>query len=314
MYNKESGAEDMNEKKRVIGGSVISFINFLLNSIFILGFFFLSALNVFPFASVDVKLRVMTFNVRFDNPEDGPMNWKFRREAAAGLIREGKIDLLGTQEVLKNQLDDFLRLLPEYGYVGVGRADGKTAGEYSAIFYRKNRFSAVATGNFWLSLTPEIPGSRGWDAACERIVTWAIFEERKNGLRLAFFNTHFDHLGQVARRESAVLLMEKIRQIAGSLPVILTGDFNATPESEPVGIILGYGLLLDSRKVAGQVCGPPWTFHGFGQVPEPERTLIDYIFVSPHFQVIEYSNISELKGEIYYSDHNPVMVVLKIKP
>lgn len=304
----------MNEKKRVTGGFEISFISFLLSSIFILWFFFLSGFSVYPFASVDVELRVMTFNVRFDNPEDGSMNWKFRREAVSALLDNQKIDLLGTQEVLKNQLDDFLRLLPEYGYVGVGRTDGKTAGEYSAVFYRKDRFQPVRSGNFWLSQTPDIPGSRGWDAACERIVTWAIFQEKKSGFRLAFFNTHFDHVGRTARREGAVLLMERIRKIAGPLPVILTGDFNATPESEPIGIILGHGLLLDSRKVAGQVSGPPWTFHGFGRLAESERTLIDYIFVSPHFQVIEYSNISELKGEIYYSDHNPVMVVLKIKP
>ncbi len=261
----------------------------------------------------DVELVVMTFNVRFDNPADGRHNWKFRREAAARLVRSLRVDLLGTQEVLKNQLDDFLERLPEYGYIGVGRQDGGTAGEYSAIFYLKERFRPVRAGNFWLSQTPEIPGSRGWDAACERIVTWAIFREKQSGLELAFFNTHLDHVGQKARKESARLLLEKIKELSVNLPVILCGDFNAPLDSEPVRVILDSGFLVDSRSAALAVSGPAWSFHGFARLPEDQRQLIDFIFADRRFLVLEYRSIFEELDGTYYSDHNPVLAKLKLK-
>ncbi|MGB9862178.1 MAG: endonuclease/exonuclease/phosphatase family protein [Candidatus Saccharicenans sp.] len=275
-------------------------------------FIFLGSPATSPGSGTDLELKVMTFNVRFDNPADGPHNWKYRRDAAADLIRSRRVDLVGTQEVLHNQLDDFLERLPEYGYLGVGREDGRSAGEFSAILFRKDRFQVLRSGNFWLSETPEVPGSKGWDAACERIVTWAIFKEKANNIRFAFFNTHFDHVGQEARKQSALLLLRRLKQMAGTLPVIVTGDFNATPESEPVRIILGDGCLVDSREVAQKVSGPAWSFHGFGRVPETERSLIDYVLVSHHFRVVEYLNISDRPDEVYYSDHNPVMVRLVI--
>ncbi|RFT14783.1 MAG: endonuclease/exonuclease/phosphatase family protein [Candidatus Saccharicenans subterraneus] len=287
----------------------------ILNFVFLLAlvFIFLFELACSSAPSGETELKVMTFNVRFDNPADGQHNWKIRREAATRLIQTLRVDLLGTQEVLKNQLEDFLERLPEYGYIGVGREDGRTAGEYSAVFYLKERFRPIKSGNFWLSQTPEIPGSRGWDAACERIVTWAIFREKRSGRKLVFFNTHFDHVGQEARRQSAGLLLNKIKELAGNLPVIVSGDFNATPDSEPVRIILDNGLLVDSRGSAAAVAGPSWSFHGFGRVPEEERQLIDFIFTSHHFRVLEYQNIFEEIGDTYYSDHNPVLVRLRLE-
>lgn len=286
----------------------------ILNSILLLALLliFLFELACSSDPSGDIELKVMTFNVRFDNPADGQHNWKFRREAGARLIQTLRVDLLGTQEVLKNQLEDFLDRLPGYGYIGVGREDGRTAGEYNAVFYLKERFLPTSSGNFWLSRTPEIPGSRGWDAACERIVTWAIFREKRSGRNLAFFNTHFDHVGQEARRESAGLLLNKIKELAGNLPVIVSGDFNAPPDSEPVRILLESGLLADSRSSAAVVAGPSWSFHGFGRVPEEQRLLIDFIFTSSHFRVLEYQNIFEEIGDTYYSDHNPVLVKLRL--
>ncbi|MGQ9801673.1 MAG: endonuclease/exonuclease/phosphatase family protein [Candidatus Saccharicenans sp.] len=266
-----------------------------------------------PDSTADLELKVMTYNVRFDNPADGPHNWQYRREAAASLIRSQSIDLVGTQEVLKNQLDDFLQRLPNYSSIGVGREDGRTAGEFSAILYLKDRFQVVESGNFWLSPIPEIPGSRGWDAACERIVTWGIFEEKASGWRLAFFNTHLDHVGEVARRESARLLLQRIQNLAAALPVILGGDFNAPPETEPIRIILESGFLEDARLQAASISGPGWSFHGFGRLPEEQRPLIDFIFTSRQFEVLEYRNIFERVGETYYSDHNPVLVRLKLR-
>lgn len=287
----------------------------ILKFVFLLAllFIFLFELACSSAPSGKAELKVMTFNVRFDNPADGQHNWKFRREAATRLIRSLQVDLLGTQEVLKNQLEDFLERLPEYGYIGVGREDGRTAGEYSAVFYLKERLLPVKSGNFWLSQTPEIPGSRGWDAACERIVTWAIFREKRSGQKLAFFNTHFDHVGQEARRQSAGLLLNKIKELAGNLPVIVSGDFNATPDSEPVRILLESGFLVDSRSSAVAVAGPSWSFHGFGRVPEEQRQLIDFIFISPNYRVLEYQNIFEEIGNTYYSDHNPVLLRLRLK-
>ncbi|MDI6850158.1 MAG: endonuclease/exonuclease/phosphatase family protein [Candidatus Saccharicenans sp.] len=259
-----------------------------------------------------LELKVITFNVRFDNPADGRQAWEFRRQAAGQLLRSLEADLIGTQEVLKNQLDDFLERLPGYGYLGVGRADGRTAGEYSAIFYRKDRLQVVKSGNFWLSQTPEVPGSRGWDAACERIVTWAIFRENYGDLELAFFNTHLDHVGQTARREGALMLINKIQDLAGNLPVILGGDFNSPADSEPIRIILDGGFLFNSRTLAGEVVGPDWSFHGFGRVPEEKRQLIDFIFVSHQFEVLEYRNLFEQVNGTYHSDHNPILVKLRV--
>ncbi|MDI6698014.1 MAG: endonuclease/exonuclease/phosphatase family protein [Candidatus Saccharicenans sp.] len=280
-------------------------------------FLLIILLSVFIFSCCSepkepLELKVVTFNVRFDNPADGRQAWEFRRQAAGQLLRSLETDLIGTQEVLKNQLDDFLERLPGYGYLGVGRADGRTAGEYSAIFYRKDRLQAVKSGNFWLSQTPEVPGSRGWDAACERIVTWAIFREKNGDLELAFFNTHFDHVGQTARREGALMLINKIQDLAGNLPVILGGDFNAPADSEPIRIILDGGFLFNSRTLADEVVGPDWSFHGFGRVPEEKRQLIDFIFVSHQFEVLEYRNIFEQVNGTYHSDHNPILVKLRV--
>ena len=253
------------------------------------------------------EIRVMTFNIRLDTPADSMNSWKYRRENAARMIRFYDVDLLGTQEVLHNQLQDLLNLLPEYGYIGAGRKDGKTEGEYSALFFRKCRFDLLKTGNFWLSQTPEVPGSMGWDAACERMVTWGIFKDRANGKKFAAFNTHFDHMGKVARLNSALLLKDRISQIAGNMPVILTGDFNDTEGSEPIQKLLEGGKLKDTRRSAALVYGPEWTFHGFGQVPLPERERIDFIFVSPSAEVNACASLAEVCDTLYLSDHNPVL-------
>ncbi|HQK37781.1 MAG TPA: endonuclease/exonuclease/phosphatase family protein [Bacteroidales bacterium] len=253
------------------------------------------------------EIRVMTFNIRLDTPVDSMNNWKYRRENAARMIRFYDADLLGTQEVLHNQLQDLLALLPEYGFTGVGRKDGKTEGEYSALFYRKSRFELLKTGNFWLSQTPEVPGSMGWDAACERMVTWGIFKDRETGKKFAAFNTHFDHKGKLARLNSALLLKERTGQIAGNLPVILTGDFNTTEGSEPIQALLEGGKLKDTRRSAALVYGPEWTFHGFGKVPLPERERIDFIFVSSAIKVNVCASLAEVCDTIYLSDHNPVL-------
>ncbi|PKP54156.1 MAG: endonuclease [Bacteroidetes bacterium HGW-Bacteroidetes-1] len=279
-------------------------LNYLLLLVFIL---FVSA----GFGQ-NMKMNVMTFNVRLDHDGDGQHNWKYRKDATAELLQTMDVDILGTQEVLRNQLDDFLLRLPSYRAIGVGRADGKTKGEYSAILYKADRFDVEDSGNFWLSETPDKAGSKGWDAAYERVVTWARMKDMKTGIRFMFFNTHFDHKGEIARKESAILLMEKIRNLSLGVPVILSGDFNGILNSDPVRIILENGFFFDSRTLSKLVKGPDWSFHGFGLVPVESRGLIDFIFLTKEIEAIEYENIFRVVGDTYLSDHNPVFVKIVI--
>lgn len=257
------------------------------------------------------NLNIMTFNIRYDNPADNANNWKYRRDFAYSMILQNDIDVMGTQEVLSTQLTDLLGGLPQFGYVGVGRKDGLSAGEYSAVFYKKKRFELLKSGTFWLSENPSAVGVKGWDAAIERIVTWVILKERSSGKEFAFVNTHFDHMGQVARRESAKLLLTKVKEIANELPLFVTGDFNATPESEVIQLLVdanNTNRLIDSRSVAPTVVGPAWTFHGFGSVPLESRTIIDYIFTKNKVTIQEVKVISDMKDQLYLSDHNPIVV------
>jgi len=258
-----------------------------------------------------LQLNLMTFNIRYDNPDDSLNNWKFRKGFVANMIRFYDVDVLGTQEVLHNQLTDLLTSLPAYAYAGVGRLDGKTAGEYSAIFYKKEKFELLKTGNFWLSETPEKAGVKGWDAACERIVTWVILKEKETGKKFAFINTHFDHMGKIARRESAKLLLSRVDLIAQGLPLFVSGDFNAAPQSEVIAMLSDKNTvnhLTDSRSVAPFIYGPGWTNHAFGQVPMEKRRIIDYIFVKNNVSVERLAVIAEMLDNLYLSDHNPVLI------
>ena len=258
-----------------------------------------------------LHLNLMTFNVRNDNPEDGQNNWKYRKDFAASMIRFYDVDVLGTQEVLNNQLNDLLSALPQYAYAGVGRLDGKKAGEYSAIFYKKDKFDLLDSGNFWLSENPSAAGVKGWDAACERIVTWVILKEKKTDKKFAFINTHFDHVGKIARRESAKLLLSRVDEIAKGLPLFVSGDFNSTPQSEVITMLTDKNRtnhLIDSRSMAPFIYGPAWTNHSFGEDPIEKRRIIDYIFVNNKVKVEVVAVIAERLNNLYLSDHNPVLL------
>lgn len=256
-------------------------------------------------------LRVMTFNIRYDNPGDGQHQWTNRKAAAAKLIRDYDTDIVGTQEVLHHQLEDLRRQLPDYDHFGVGRADGVQGGEYSAVLYRKDRFILLESGTFWLSETPNQIASVGWDASMERIASWGILEHRKSGRSYFVINTHFDHRGETARRESAALILEKIRSRSGDMPVILTGDFNAEPASMPIQLLRLATELLDVSEVPIPRKGPDWTFHDFGRLPAEKRPQIDYIFVSRRMETMAYEVIFEPVGATFHSDHNPVWVQLR---
>ena len=262
----------------------------------------------------DEPVNVMTFNVRYDNPDDSLNNWNYRKDRVANAIRFYDADIVGTQEGLHNQMEDLRQRLPGYESIGVGREDGKEAGEYSALWYRADRFTAKESGWFWLSETPEVAGSKGWDGACERIATWAKLQDKLTGKELFVMNTHLDHVGVAARREGVKLVLDKIQELGGDLPVILTGDFNAEPESDVIKQVTDTAdpeHLTDARTVADLVYGPNWTFHDFGSIPYEHRERIDYIFVKNGLEVLKYGILAETEGNAYLSDHAPVLISVK---
>ena len=273
--------------------------------------FYLLAAAAFTACGSATSLSVMTFNMRYDNPEDGQNNWRFRRERVAGVIKAQEVDVLGTQELLSNQFNDLSGLLTGYQGVGVGRLDGVESGEYCAVFFRKDRFTLLDSGTFWLSETPEVVGSLGWDGACERIATWVVLRDR-DGREFFFIDTHLDHVGQVARDEGVSLLMKRIETLSGGRPVILTGDFNSEPGSSVVAHVQKDGVLRDAKAIAAQRSGTDWSFSDFGQIPEAERPLLDYIFVSGDIEAVRYEVLPDTFDGGYVSDHAPVMAVVKI--
>lgn len=272
---------------------------------------YLLAAVAFTACGSATSLSVMTFNMRYDNPEDGQNNWRFRRERVAGVIKAQEVDVLGTQELLSNQFNDLSGLLTGYQGVGVGRLDGVESGEYCAVFFRKDRFTLLDSGTFWLSETPEVVGSLGWDGACARIATWVVLRDR-DGREFFFIDTHLDHVGQVARDEGVSLLMKRIETLSGGRPVILTGDFNSEPGSSVVAHVQKDGVLRDAKAIAAQRSGTDWSFSDFGQIPEAERPLLDYIFVSGDIEAVRYEVLPDTFDGGYVSDHAPVMAVVKI--
>ncbi len=253
-------------------------------------------------------LKIATFNLRMDTPSDGENAWFHRKDMVNDLIRFYGFDLFGTQEGFTHQLNDILRL-SDYRFIGVGRDDGKDAGEHCAIFYRSDRFKVLDQGDFWLSEHPEKPG-RGWDGTCcNRICTWGKFEDLKNHKQFYFFNVHYEYEGDVARRESSNLMISRIKSIAGNQPVFLTGDFNAFPPEEPIRILNDSGFLNDSYKITKEApFGPVCTYHGYDSTIKTEERL-DYIWVTDSIQIDKYGVLTNTLYGHTPSDHFPVMVV-----
>ncbi len=267
-------------------------------------------------ADSPAKFNIMSFNIRYDNPEDSLDNWQYRKDRAAKAIHFYDADILGTQEVLHNQLEDLKQRLPEYDVIGVGREDGKEKGEYSALWYKKDRFTVLDSGYFWLSETPEVAGSKGWDGACERIASWAKLKDNTSGKEIFALNTHLDHVGVAARREGVSLILDKVAELSNGLPVVVTGDFNAEPESDVIKHVTDASNpkhLIDSRSVAPLVYGPSWSWHDFGKLPYDRRPLIDYVFVNKGLDVLKYGVLAETENEAFVSDHAPVLVTVEVK-
>jgi len=251
----------------------------------------------------------MTFNLRYNNAGDSLNAWPYRKDKVASQILFHEVNLLGVQEALDDQVTDLQERLSQYKHFGVGRDDGKTKGEYSAIFYDSTRLQWLKGETFWLSQTPTIAGSKGWDAAITRIVTWCYFKDKRTGKKFYAFNTHFDHRGKIARAESAKLLLQKVKEIAGSNPAIITGDFNATPSDEPIQIIVDNTNplhLTDSKSISKEHhYGPEGTFNSFTS-KETGNEPIDHIFIKNKVSVLQHATLSQSWEGRFSSDHFPV--------
>ena len=258
-----------------------------------------------------VKVRWATFNIRLDTPVDSLNRWGYRMERAAQFIKDAQLDVVGTQEVLHSQFEDLKRMLPEFEGVGVARDDGKTKGEYSSVFYRKDVFDALNSGTFWLSEYPDSVGLKGWDAACVRVATWAKLQHKETGKIVMAVNTHFDHVGVEARKQSALLIIRKIKEIVGDRAAVLTGDFNVTDQSDAYQTITTNEFVLkDAHKIAEKVSGVNYTFHNFTRQPLEKRSKIDFIFVTPHIRVLSSDIPQEVEGALL-SDHNPQWIEME---
>ena len=265
-------------------------------------FLFFFSMNFF----LKNELIVLSYNIRYDNPNDGENQWKYRKERIASYIKEISPDIIGMQEVLESQLIFLDVSLKEFSYLGVGREDGKTKGEYSPILYNSNRLALLQTDTFWLSQTPTVI-SVGWDATLERICTYAQFEHKKTGQKFWVFNTHFDHIGELARIQSAKLIHEKIKILnLNNFPVIITGDFNLSPNTTPIKIL--QNAYMDVMQKTSTDAKNHGTFTGFNKLLTGEDR-IDYIF-QKDFKMLEATHVwlRTTNGD-WASDHHPVKAV-----
>ncbi|MFC2096888.1 endonuclease/exonuclease/phosphatase family protein [Bacteroidota bacterium] len=257
-------------------------------------------------------VKLMTYNIRYDNAGDKENRWDLRKDYLTDQIKFHEPGILGIQEGLHHQVNYVDSCLTDYKFIGVGRNDGKTKGEYSAIFYKNKNYEIIKSSTFWLSETPEII-SKGWDAALERICTYALFEDKNNKQKFWVFNTHFDHRGETARINSAKLIINKISELnINNYPVILMGDLNLESESQAIQYITKF--LNDSKQSATRVTfGPNSTFNGFN-FNYTEGKRIDYIFTSKKgILVNKYAVLTDSKDQKYPSDHFPVFVKIIFK-
>lgn len=252
-----------------------------------------------------------TYNLRYDNKADSGNLWQNRAPVVAGLIQFHSIDLLGTQEGYQHQLNHLSASMPQYGCYGVGRDDGKQAGEHSAIFYNRSRFALLDSGDFWLSATPDRP-SLGWDATCcKRLCSWVKLRQQENGKVLWCFNVHYDHQGILAREESSKLLLRKVAEIAGSGIAIVMGDMNGGRSSSWYRRLATSGVLTDTYDKARLKYDFNPSFQAFGKQLESSE-VIDHIFISQHdCKVLRWGILSDSYHGRYPSDHFPVLVELE---
>lgn len=247
-------------------------------------------------------MKTMSFNVLCGGPTN--RRWTKRKPYVRDIIKKYSPDTFGLQEAHFRWMNYLCRELPEYDYVGVGRENGKRLGEFSPVFYKKDKFEVLDTGNFWLSETPEKPG-KGWDAACIRICSYAVLQDKQTGAKIAHFNTHLDHVGPVAQSEGAKIIAERADTYKG-MPTIVTGDFNVTPDSGAYKTITAAGFA-DARYSTDNT-DDKGTFHHFGRCND----IIDFIFTKNGVKVNSFQTITDLIDGEYPSDHYPVMAEIDV--
>ena len=276
----------------------------------------MAILMTIPQITVAQSVTVMSWNIRYNNPGDGLNAWPHRKDWVAEIILENKIDIAGFQEVLVGQFEDLKQRLPDMEAYGVGRDDGKAAGEFSPIFFRRDRFEQVEKSTFWLSPTPEEPGSKGWDAALPRIASWLKLKDRQSGSVFYVVNTHFDHKGSQARTESAGLIVRKLPEEFSEHPVLLTGDFNTTPQTPPYQTLVqadstGEVPFLDTfQHSIFEPEGPNSTWNGFKEIVPNQR--IDFIFTSGSMKVQHLRILTDQRDGRFPSDHLPVVSEIEL--
>lgn len=268
-----------------------------------------------------------TFNIRNSNGDrnDPERCWNVRRDRVAQFVLDQQLSIVGMQEVLHDQLTDLQRLLPDYDYEGVGRDDGKRKGEYTPIFWRRADWEKQNGGTFWLSTTPDVVGSVGWDAALTRIATYVLLRHRQTGRQLMCINTHFDHVGHQARQESAHLILLKAKEIVNAassslnsqtIPFVLTGDFNIAMNDAAYHVITHDATfpILDTYMQGAPHEGPFYTWHDYGRISVGQASKIDYIFASPSISVLRTFIQQDDRSEhpLHLSDHNPLVATLKL--
>ncbi len=255
-------------------------------------------------------IKVMTLNIRFDNPRDSINAWPNRAAMVAVFIDDQIPDLFGMQEVLWHQYEYLRAEVPGYRSVAAGRDDGLRGGEACPVFWRLGRFDRLADGTFWLSATPDVPGSVGWGAALTRITTWVRLYDKEAKDTLVFFNTHFDHISDSARVMSSGVLLGMVKKIAGDNQFVITGDFNARPESLAIARMKEGDLAVDSYLASETPpAGVNYTFNGWKD--EPGEGRIDYIFVRNGMKVMSHETHRVIEDGVFISDHWPVTAVIR---
>ena len=258
-------------------------------------------------ADEPVRVRWCTFNVRCIAADDAKIGcgWDDRKDNLTQYILDSHIDIVGMQEVTHKQLLDIRERLKGFDYVGVGRTDGKEKGEYSPVFFRADKYEPLEKGNFWLSETPDVAGSKGWDAALERIASYVKLKDKATGKIFMAINTHYDHVGVVARKESARLIMSKIQSIVGDRPAVVTGDFNVTEDDEAYKTMVGSAFKMnDAYHMTAHHSGVPYTYQNFCRISPLKAHKIDFIFITPNVKVLQ-SHIERENPKHQMSDHNP---------
>jgi len=283
--------------------------------------FFIAAIFLISFSGCTHRkgenvIKVITLNVRYDNPEDSVNAWPERASQVCNFIINEKPDILGMQEVLWNQYKVLDSVLTDYSSVGVGREDGSRRGEMNPVFFRKEKFDEVRCITFWLSDFPDLPGSIGWGSSLPRIVTWMEFVEKKSHKHFFFFNTHFAHDSETARLMSSRVLLKEVNRISEGYPFIISGDFNMPPTSTGYSILTGpdesVPLIKDAYVITERrPSGPVYTFNGFSDKTKSER--VDYIFVRNGMKVTDYKTVVKKDKGIFISDHWPVEALISLE-